>query len=454
MQNIPEKRSLADVPGGPVFLHSVGKNGALERDEQKENQDNHKAADIGLYGFGKDREEVVEHRDGKLLGEEDEHRETLMMELTRLVQRRVRESSWWERRGKDCAILSAAFGALPAGFLLLSSSDWWCFLLGLFILGISHAMITVKGTHLASHGALSESPGWSNFLAIFFIEVCGSFSARVGVQAHVKMHHAHTNVIGLGDSSTWKIPFLPRGVYLFLAPLAVPIITPLVAFAHLKGHSLLLVLRTVLCVCLGFLSQFYLLMSVSGLCFGSALLIMHLSRAMFSLPYIHVNIFQVRERASTHLGDASSLGLGFDKKALIGCYESVSERTDVMHAQSSGMCRRHVLGYHIGLSMFSVSRRPKRIFQMTHGVLNLPRNPLLDWTFGHSLISCHVEHHLFPALSDNMCLKVKPLVSQFLKQKQLPYHQDGYISRLRLFYRRYTELMVLAPPITELVGVQ
>ena len=43
---------------------------------------------------------------------------------------------------------------------------------------------------------------------------------------------------------------------------------------------------------------------------------------------------------------------------------------------------------------------------MSLGVLNLPRLPVLDWAFGHSLISCHVEHHLFPRLSDNMCLKV------------------------------------------------
>lgn len=46
------------------------------------------------------------------------------------------------------------------------------------------------------------------------------------------MHHAHTNVIGLGDSSVWKVPFLPRIVYLFLAPLAVPVITPLVALSR------------------------------------------------------------------------------------------------------------------------------------------------------------------------------------------------------------------------------
>ncbi|XP_008303649.1 fatty acid desaturase 6-like, partial [Stegastes partitus] len=109
---------------------------------------------------------------------------------------------------------------------------------------------------------------------------------------------------------------------------------------------------------------------------------------------------------------------------------------------------------HIGLPMFSPTRRPKRIYQMTHGVLNLPRNPLLDWMFGHSLINCHVEHHLFPFLSDNMCLKVKPVVSKYLTEKQLPYQEDGYLSRLQLFFDRYQELMVFAPPITELVGVQ
>lgn len=60
-------------------------------------------------------------------------------------------------------------------------------------------------------------------------QICGSFSAQAGVQGHIKMHHAHTNIIGLGDSSVWKVPSLSRTVYLFVAPLAVPVITPLVA---------------------------------------------------------------------------------------------------------------------------------------------------------------------------------------------------------------------------------
>ncbi|XP_064806101.1 fatty acid desaturase 6-like [Oncorhynchus masou masou] len=329
-------------------------------------------------------------------------KESLMMELTRLVQKTVKESSWWERRGIDITILVLAFLLLPPAFLLLGSSQVLVFVLGMVLMGVSHAVISIKGTHLASHGSLSESPAWDDFWAVFFIEVCGSFTARAGVTGHIKMHHAHTNVIGLGDSSTWKIPCLPRSVYLFIAPLAIPIITPLVALGQLKDHSVSQALRTVLMVFLGFYCQYWLLMRVSGFqCSYSSLLCMLLCRAMFSIPYIHVNIFQ-----------------------------------------------------HIGLSMFSPTRRPKRIYQMTHGVLNLPRNPLLDWTFGHSLINCHVEHHLFPFLSDNMCLKVKPIVSQYLKEKALPYQEDTYLSRLQLFFQQYQELMVFAPPITELVGVQ
>ncbi|KAF1373516.1 hypothetical protein PFLUV_G00239690 [Perca fluviatilis] len=335
-------------------------------------------------------------------GGEVAEKESLMMELTRRVQKIIKESSWWERRGVDCSILAAAFLCLPPAFLLLGSSQLLSFSAGMLLMGVAHAAITVKGTHLASHGALSESQAWGKFWAVFFIEICGSFSAQAGVHGHIKMHHAHTNVIGLGDSSVWKVPFLPRTIYLFIAPLAVPIITPLVALAHLKGHSLALVVRTVLMVTLGLYSQYWLLIHVSGFLSPlSALLCMLVCRAMFSVPYIHVNIFQ-----------------------------------------------------HIGLHMFSPNNRPKRIYQMTHGVLNLPRNPFLDWIFGHSLINCHVEHHLFPFLSDNMCLKVKPVVSRYLTEKQLPYQEDSYLNRLRFFFHKYQELMVFAPPITELVGVQ
>lgn len=50
-------------------------------------------------------------------------KESYMMELTRLVQKVVKESSWWERRGLDCSILAAAFLCLPPGKAQLHATD-------------------------------------------------------------------------------------------------------------------------------------------------------------------------------------------------------------------------------------------------------------------------------------------------------------------------------------------
>ncbi|XP_015266228.1 PREDICTED: fatty acid desaturase 6 [Gekko japonicus] len=328
--------------------------------------------------------------------------DSLMGELSEMVQNIVKKSSWWERHGIDDTIIIVNFLSLPVGFLLLSSYSVFSFLLGIVILGVAHYTITVKGSHLASHNSLVESKSWGKVLAIFFLEVCSAFTAEQGSYNHVKLHHAYTNVIGLGDSSTWKLPFLNRYVYMFIAPIALPVLTPLVAIGLLKEVGLKTAIRTFCCIFLGLYSHYWLLLNISEFqSVWSALACMLLTRSLLAHPYIHVNIFQ-----------------------------------------------------HIGLPMFAPDKKPKRIHMMSCGVLNLPRNALLDWTFGHSLISCHVEHHLFPTLSDNMCLKIKPVVSQYLKEKNLPYNEDGYLSRLKLFLNKYEELMVHAPPITELVGIQ
>lgn len=51
----------------------------------------------------------------KSRGGEEVEKESMMMELTKLVQKTVKESSWWEKRGIDCSILAAAFLCLPLG---------------------------------------------------------------------------------------------------------------------------------------------------------------------------------------------------------------------------------------------------------------------------------------------------------------------------------------------------
>uniref|UniRef100_A0A8D2GGC7 Fatty acid desaturase 6 n=1 Tax=Theropithecus gelada TaxID=9565 RepID=A0A8D2GGC7_THEGE len=230
--------------------------------------------------------------------------------------------------------------------------------------------------------------------------VCTIFTAEHTTHGHIKMHHTYTNVVVLGDSSTWRLPYLNRCVSMFLAPFLLPIVTPLVAVERLRKVELRTALRTLALISLGLYSHYWLLLNVSG----------------FKSP-----------------------------SSALGCMNPSTR------SRLPGVTHVSVTAH--WLPMFSRDK-PRRIHMMSLRVLNLARVPVLDWVFGHSIISCHVEQHLFPRLSDNMCLKVKPVVSQFLHEKQLPYNEDSYLARFRLFLRCYEEFMVQAPPITELVGLQ
>ncbi|XP_065071333.1 fatty acid desaturase 6-like [Rhopilema esculentum] len=321
-------------------------------------------------------------------------------ELCKIVKKVVKESSHWELYGRDQCIVATAFLLLlPMGFLLVRQQGV-LFLLGLFLLGTTHMLAVSKAAHAASHNALCATRRWNDVFGVFFGEICGAFSFMAGRESHVNIHHPHTNVVGLGDSSLWKAPFLGRKVYLFIAPYFLPFVSPLFSMKMQWGKWRHVAVNFLL-MAFGFVGHFACFKIISGLTTAWSLICLLVTRSMFYCPYIHVNIFQ-----------------------------------------------------HIGLSMYHPEHRPKRLRLMATGVLNLSRNSFLDYCFGHSLINCHVEHHLFPTLSDNMCLKVKPIVRSYLEKNKLPYHEDSYWNRLKVFYHNYASLMVHAPPLTNFIGIQ
>ncbi|XP_059146694.1 fatty acid desaturase 6-like [Physella acuta] len=321
--------------------------------------------------------------------------------LSEKVNSIVDSSSWWERHGVDMCLHTAGFIGWFYSHFLLASTNPLVFTAGILLLGCCHGMITIKSAHMAVHGAVCASPFWNRMWCFVASDIVGTFSADVGYAIHVKGHHPHTNIIGLGDSSTFKAPFVPSMLYMFVTPLLLPIMTPLVALKEIIPESFFKTVRHLVLAYLGLSFHLYLLATISHLDIVTSILVIFLSRNVLAIPYIHVNIFQ-----------------------------------------------------HIGLPMYSQKHRPKKIYQMTTGVLNLPRNPVLDYCFGHGIISCHTEHHLFPRLSDNMCLKVQPAVKKFCLDHDLPYHEDSYGRRVQHFVLNYKQLMVDAPPITKFVGLQ
>ena len=333
--------------------------------------------------------------------EEISQHEPSMHELNLLIREVVSSSSWWDLHGVDLAIMFLNLGLLPFGYLLLGCGSMPLFVLGHLLLSYIHATFTVKLAHAALHNALAGSSRFINrLLSMFFIEIWGGFTDVGSYEAHIKLHHPYTNIIGLGDSSSWRAPFLGRNMYLFFAPLFLPPLYLIVGLKMLAGRWWLQT-RFLFVVILGHMMHFCLFRYGAGLSTLWSLLCNFSVRGVFSIPYIHVNIFQ-----------------------------------------------------HIGLPMYDVKKQPTRLYRLASAVLNLQRNPLLDFNFGHSFFSCHIEHHLFPHLSDNMCLKIQPVVSSYFKKHGLPYNEATYSSRLRTFYSNYEELMVKAPPITEFIGIQ
>lgn len=280
------------------------------------------------------------------------------------------------------------------------SATWGSFTSGMLLYGAGQTILALRAGHLASHGGLCRSSAANRFWSWMLVEVVGSFSVRVGREIHLVEHHPHTNIIGRGDSSTWRAPFLPRSLYFFVAPLTLSPLTPVVAVAQLWGRWRPL-LSFAVSAGLGLGASLAVLV-LSGACSPwTGLAWLFLARAPYQLPYLHFNVFQ-----------------------------------------------------HIGLPMFHPEARPPRLLQMSAGVLNLCPNPLLLLLFGHSLIDCHVEHHLFPRLSDDQCAKVRPAVRKFLTQRGLPYNEKPYMERLTYFFKNYQSLLVNAPPLTRFVGLQ
>ena len=94
---------------------------------------------------------------------------------------------------------------------------------------------------------------------------------------------------------TFKAPFLSTYLYMFVAPVLVPLLMPVVSLPMLWEQGLwIALLRCLILGSLGTWFNLYMLMTVSGLTLGKAALCLWAYRAVFAVPYIHVNIFQVR----------------------------------------------------------------------------------------------------------------------------------------------------------------
>ena len=214
-----------------------------------------------------------------------------MKQLNTLVKEVVSRSSWWDLYGIDLAIMCINFALLPISLLFMGSVNIPVFVTGYLLFSYIHATFTVKLAHAAIHNALAGSSRfWNGLLSIFFIEIWGGFTVEGSYEAHIQFHHPYTNVIGLGDSSSWRVPSLGRNIYLFIAPLFLQLLYPVVGLKLLAGRWRSKA-RFLFVTMIGYIMHFCLFHYVAGLSVVGAIFCNITVHTVFAIPYIHVNIF-------------------------------------------------------------------------------------------------------------------------------------------------------------------
>ena len=76
---------------------------------------------------------------------------------------------------------------------------------------------------------------------------------------------------------------------------------------------------------------------------------------------------------------------------------------------------------------------------------NVQRHWFLVGMGGNAFVECHLEHHLFPTLSNRMLSKIRPVVKEFLENEGYVYVEEGYFKVLSLCLANYEKYFAGAP---------
>lgn len=274
-----------------------------------------------------------------------------------------------------------------AGFAIFSLGHWLALVAGMLVLSYAYTGIAITGTHETSH--LSYVKGkWANKLwALFFSDFWAAQSHLWWHYRHVQVHHVYPNVPDR-EPKPFYYPWINRYVYFFLIPY-------LVVF-WLIAHSMNYLLKR----------PWQLFVYVAAMAAGFA---------------VHILLF-----AALGYSIAVSLGL-----------------TLIMRSLFAPVFMHLAVFNHIGLD------NPREVLpwlpRQDKTTRNLKPHWLLNGMGGNAFLQCHLEHHLFPALSNHMLQRIHPVVRQFMKEKGYIYREETYAACLRGCLRHYHALFENQP---------
>lgn len=307
--------------------------------------------------------------------------------LSKEVQKIIAKYNWFGRHGFEFIVFGVRVLVFALGLYIMSFPFFWK-ILGLAIVAYAYYGIAITGTHESRHNGLVATPLGNKMWGYFFGDFISGESSEWWYTHHVQQHHVYTNIYGKEDEY-FVFPWINRYVYLFIAPfLVVPaLFFGSIKFLYKKPHRLLLYL---ILFAAGYFIQTYLFHLVVPT-WGLAILCTFLMRSFYAPTFMHLALFN-------HIG-----------------LEKLFEKIPWLPHQ-------------------------------TTTTRNVKPNLFLLGLGGNAFVNRHIEHHLFPNLSNRMLNKISGTVHEFLQKEGYHYFENSYTECLTACLKHYTKLFVKGPP--------
>lgn len=306
--------------------------------------------------------------------------------LSREVKAFFDRQTYLQAHGWELLIFGLRALLFAAGYALCFAPARPALWTGIGVMAYAYYGIGITGVHEASHKSFVRSAAGNRRWLLFFSDFWSAQSGDWWHYRHVVLHHVHTNVPSK-DPPLFVYPWLDKYLYFFVTPFLVSfwLVFNSVAYLRESGKS---VARYLVLMTAGW--AFHVALFWRLLPLGAAVLAVFVMRSFFAPVFLHLAVFN-----------------------------------------------------HSGLD-FPRARRAWLPHQ-TRTTRNLKRHWFLTGMGGNAFVECHLEHHLFPGLSNRILARIRPLVRGYLKKGEYDYVEEGYWACLADSLRHYDRLSAPDP---------
>lgn len=307
--------------------------------------------------------------------------------LSREIQQVLSSQTWLQLHGWEWLIFVIRLVLFALAFWWFAVADSLAIrLLALVLLSYLYYGIGITGTHETGHRSFTKSVKWNKIWGYFFSDFWASQSSLWWYHRHVKVHHAFTNIPS-HEPQEFYYPWLNKYVFFF--------ITPYLVLGWLIGKSIHFLrgqraemIRFLICMLAGILFHIWLFTLILPL--PLALLAFFIMRSLFAPVFVHLATFN-----------------------------------------------------HIGLENPDI--KPAWLPHQTRTTRNLKPHWFLTGMGGNAFVDCHIEHHLFPSISNRMLAQIRPITLKFLKREGYNYVEETYVSCLSYCLKNYRYIFHQGP---------